>query len=127
MGLRWPNFRHEMGFKVGQDYIPDPSEFSGADSALDTEGGRDATGHLHRNMVATKRPLHIKWTNAPWPMISYIMQRVKDAQFQFSFPNPSTCAIDTIVAYAGDREWDVKWAEPDHQYIGTLEFSVIEY
>jgi len=119
---------YDMGFKIDGKPIPDPMSFTGKESDLDTMGERDATGYLHRNMVATKRPLHIEYENVPWIQIIEIctMIRGKD-QFQFTFPDPFRNGESTITAYAGDREFECVWAEKYHQWMGNLKFSVIEY
>lgn len=118
-------YNYEMGFAVNGEPIPDPAKFSGRDSDLDTEGGRDATGTLHRNKVATKHPMKISYENIGWEMIQSIMSKMVDAQFQFTYPDP--CGLTTITAYAGDREWECVMADYKKGYIGNLSFSIIEY
>lgn len=120
-------YRYQMGFEVDGTPIPDPSEFSGADSALDASGERDANGYLHRDMVATKHPLKIGWNALDWGMINFILPLVKDESFQFRYPDPSIGTWQTIKAYAGDRAWDVKRILEDGTYVGSLSFSVIEF
>ena len=117
-------YNYEMGFAINSEPIPDPAKFSGRDSDLDTEGGRDATGTLHRNKVATKHPIKISYENIGWGMIQTIMSKMLDAQFQFTYPDPRT-GLTTITAYAGDREWDCVMAGSEG-YIGNLSFSMIE-
>ena len=68
----YPQYRYNMGFSINGEPIPDPSEFSGKESDLDTMGERDATGYLHRNMVATKYPVKLSYKNIPWDMLMLI-------------------------------------------------------
>lgn len=103
------DYKYQMGFKVDSVKIPDPSVFTGADSALDSKGGRDATGKLHRNMVARKHPLKIEYHNIPFAMMSEIMSLMQGQSFKFTFPDPMMGVI-TIKAYAGDLEWTVAQA-----------------
>lgn len=116
-----------MGFKVNGQPIPDPSQYSGTESALDTSAERDANGYLHRAMVAIKRPVKIKWDNVDWAMITQILSLVKEDRFKFTCPDPSLGGMVTRECYAGDREWDCVWAPDGKEEIGTLSFSVIEY
>lgn len=122
----YPAYRYEMGFMVGDTAIPDPKGFSGAVSDLDTLGKRDATGYLHRNKVATKHPLKLKYENITWAMIRNICSLMAAPKFQFTYPDPAV-GMKTIDAYVGDREWDVVAAVPGCEPIGNLNFSVIEY
>ncbi len=133
--VRRHNYR--MGFRVNGSAIPDPSAFTGAASALDTEGGRDATGTLHRAMVATKHPLKLEYHSITFEMMESIMSKMRGESFQFSFPDPKDGYI-TIKAYCGDREWETQSAAGDvdtsgqsdawkKKWIGDLKFSVIEY
>ena len=122
----YPGYRYEMGFRVNDVAIPDPAEFTGAVSDLDTMGKRDATGYLHRCRVATKHPLKLKYQNIPWSLIKEICALLASDKFSFSYPDPAV-GIQTIYAYVGDREWAVVQAVPGYEAIGNLNFSVIEY
>ena len=62
-------YNYKMGFKVNNVAIPDPSGFTGKVSDLDTEGGRDATGTLHRHRVATKFPLKLQYNAISYEMM----------------------------------------------------------
>ena len=124
----YPALHYDMEFAIDGKPIPDPSVFTGAESDLDTMGERDATGYLHRNMVATKHPLKVEYNNVPWRVIIDIctLMRGKD-KFQFTFPDPFRNDKSTMTAYVGDREFECVWAERYHTWIGSLKFSVIEY
>lgn len=122
----YPAYRYEMGFMIGTTAIPDPKEFTGAVSDLDTMGKRDATGLLHRCMVATKHPLKLKYENIPWSLIRQLCSLMASDQFSFTYPDPAV-GVQTITAYVGDREWSVVAAAPGCEPIGNLNFSVIEY
>lgn len=123
-------YNYTMGFAVNGIPIPDPTAFSGKDSALDSMGNRDATGYLHRNMVATKHPLKIEYSNFGWNMIEEIMHKLTGEKLLFTYPDPRQGQI-TIEAYVGDREWEAIHCPGDDmfrsEWIGNLKFSVIEY
>lgn len=128
-------YNYYMGFAVDGSAIPDPSVFTGAASALDSKGGRDCTGTLHRSMVATKHPLKLEYHAITFAMMENIMSKMRGESFQFTFPDPLDGVI-TIKGYVGDRDWSTKMAhgEPStsntswkEKWIGDLKFSVIEY
>lgn len=130
--VRGHNYR--MGFRVNGSPIPDPSVFTGKVSALDTEGGRDANGYLHRAMVATKHPLKFEYHSITFETMESIMSKMKDERFQFTYPDPLEGYI-TITAYVGDRDWETQGAGSNNvtsddwkrDWIGNLSFSIIEY
>lgn len=123
----FPELRYTMGFSVDKTPLPDPTSFSCTESDLDTMGERDATGYLHRNMVASKFNMKISWAVLPWDTIMDIGKLTKGPKFKFTFPNPFTGGIDTIDAYAGDRSTNDKRSPPNGIWTGDLSFSVIQY
>lgn len=125
MSVRTHNY--EMGFMVDNLALPDPSEFSGKASDLDSGAGRDATGLLHRKRVATKHPIKLKYNHITWGTMNQIMGTMRGKEsFQFTFPDPLEGTI-TVKAYCGDRDWDAEMAPSNDDYVGNLEFSVIEF
>ena len=121
------SYSYRMGFAVNGIPIPDPSEYTGKVSALDASGDRDATGELHRDMVATKVPIKLKFKTWDWEMIQRVVSMVSGESFDFTFPNPATMSLTTMKAYAGDREFGVVLTNPDGSYMGDLNFSVIPF
>ena len=121
-------YKYDMGFEVNGSPIPDPSGFSGKDSALDASGERDASGTLHRDMVATKQPLKLEYSALDWGMIRSILSKLTGESFQFTFPDPNAEGSPrTMTAYVGDRDWDVQLIMETGEYVGKLSFSVIEF
>ena len=116
-----------MGFRIGDEPIPDPAAFSGKESDLDTMGERDATGFLHRNMVATKHPMSMEYKNISWSLIMEICSLLKSPRFSFTFPDPWNGETSTIQAYVGNRDFTAVWSPEHGEWIGTLKFSIIEY
>ena len=120
------DYIYTMGFAVNGIPIPDPSAFSGAVSDLDASGERDATGELHRDRVATKIPIKLKFNNWDWEMITDLLRRISGDSFQFTYPNPTTGQLSTDKRYAGDRDFDMV-LKTNVGYIGNLSFSAIPY
>ena len=126
--IDYPKMRYDMGFSVNGVPLPNPTEFSCTESDLDTMGKRDATGYLHRNMVARKVNMKIGWSSIPWETIMDIGRLTRGPKFSFTFPNPfSGGEIETIEAYAGDRSTTDKWSPPNGFWLGDISFSVIQY
>lgn len=93
------DYSYSMGFAVDGMPVPDPSGFSGSVSALDASGERDASGTLHRAMVATKTPIKLKFNNWDWEMIQDLLGRVSGESFMFTYPDPSTGELVTDKRY----------------------------
>ena len=123
----WPQARYSMGFSINGEPIPDPMEYSGKESDLDTMGERDATGYLHRNMVATKYPVKLAYKNIPWTMLMDICAKVNGPKFRFTYPSPYTGEVETMEAYAGDRDFETVSATESGMWLCNLSFSVIQY
>lgn len=124
----YPQLKYSMGFSVDGTPIPDPMEFSCNESDLDTMGERDATGYLHRNMVASKWNMKIGWASIPWQVMTDIGKLVRGPKFSFTFPNPfADGGKETIEAYAGDRASTDKWSPENGIWLGDISFSVIQY
>ena len=122
-----PTLTYKLGFMINETNIPDPSKFGGKESDLDTMGERDATGYLHRTMVATKHPVSVAFNNIPWGAIQAIGELIT-SQFSFTYPDPfSVGGTRTITAYAGDREFEAARMSEGQEYIGSLKFNLIEY
>ena len=126
---------YRMGFAVNGSPIPDPAVFTGKASALDTSGGRDAKGTLHRAMVATKHPIKVEYHSITFEMMENIMGKMRGESFLFTFPDPLEGLI-TIKAYVGDRDWETQEARAQSNskntawkgdWLGNLSFSIIEY
>ena len=119
--------RYDLGFSINGTPIPDPTEFDGLISDLDTMAERDATGELHREMVATKYPVNIAYKNLPWDVIMDICPLLNGPEFQFTFPSPAHGGLHTIRAYSGDRKYNAVWLPTNAVWIGDLSFDVREY
>ena len=121
------DYRYDMGFAVNGSPLPDPASFGGTENSLDTEAERDASGYLHRNMVATKHTYKMGWKNIDWQMMTDILSKVSGSKFQFTAPDPSAGETVTRDCYAGDRSWECVWSPAGEDSIGNLSFNVIEY
>ena len=119
--------RFSMGFTANGVPLPDPMEFDGRESDLDTMGERDATGYLHRNKVATKFPVKMQYNNIPMGMAQYICDAIRYDKFNFTWPSLYHGGMYTMEAYVGDREFKMVQAPEGGMWLVNLGFSVIEY
>ena len=120
-------YRYDMGFVANGKPLPDPSKFGATENSLDTSAERDATGYLHRAMVATKHTYSLGWKNITWDMTKQILNAVVGESFMFKCPDPSTGGIRESKCYAGDRKYDCVWYPDGEDSVGNLSFNVIEY
>lgn len=123
----YPAPKYSMGFRVNNTPIPDPAEFSGKESDLDTMGERDATGYLHRNKVATKYPLKLSYHNIPTDLACTICNLLRHDKFTFTWFSPYHNGTHTMDAYVGDRDFEATWWPEGGIYLVNLNFSIIEY
>ena len=119
--------RYTMGFSANDIPLPDPAEFDGRESDLDTMGERDATGYLHRNMVATKFPVKMQYNNIPIQLAQEICDAIRYEKFKFTWPSLYHGGLYSMDAYVGDREFKLVRAPEDGVWLANLSFSVIEY
>lgn len=103
-------YKYAMGISVNGPHLqsavalPDPSEWNYQVGDLDTEGGRDATGLLHRAYVATKINYEFSWNALEWEMLQVILAAVLAPKFSMTAPDPRTFNTSyTGDYYVGDR------------------------
>lgn len=124
------NYHYDMGIMVGNVRIPDPSEWSYEVGDLDTEGARDATGYLHRAMVAQKINYEFKWQGMDWEMLEQILAAVDSDKFSLTAPNPKRFNQQyTGDYYVGDRKGKSYYYWLHMQGISLFDLSLkfIEY
>ena len=123
-------YKYDMGIKVDNVSIPDPSEWTYQVGDLDTSGTRDATGLLHRAYVATKINYEFKWNAIEWEMLQTIVSAVNSPKFELKAPDPRTFNTSyTGNYYVGDRTGSCKYYLPDRDDKAQfdLKLKFIEY
>lgn len=124
------NYRYNMGIRVGNTDIPDPSSWTYQVGDLDTSGSRDATGLLHRAYVATKINYEFSWNAIEWEMLQRILAAVNTPKFTLTAPDPRTFSTTyTGDYYVGDRTGETKYFQTDREEIASysLKLKFIEY
>lgn len=124
------SYKYDMGFKVGDTNIPDPSKFTYQVGDLDTSGSRDATGLLHRAYVATKINYELSWNSLDWEMLQIILAAVNTPKFTFTGIDPRTFNTTyTGEYYVGDRTGDAHYYHEEKDDIAqfSLKLKFIEY
>lgn len=123
-------YRYDMGIAVDGAAIPDPSEWSYQVADLDTSGSRDATGYLHRTMVAQKVNYEFTWHLLEWEMLQTILAAVNKEKFSLTAPDPKTFSTPyTGDYYVGDRTGQAYYYWPNKEHVATfdLKLKFIEY
>lgn len=123
-------YKYELGLKVGDVPLPDPSSWNYQVGDLDTSGSRDATGLLHRARVATKINYEFEWKTLEWEMLQTILEAVSADKFQFTGPDPRTFkSLYTGDYYVGDRTGSAQyyWPETEEIAVYNLKLKFIEY
>ena len=117
-----------LGFKIDNTAIPDPSEFKYTAASVDVSAERNTNGLLVRDMVAIKHNVGLKWDSLDWSTITSILGLVQGESFELKFPSPETGTIYTGTYYVGDREVDaILLAGNQADWFGSLSFNLIEF
>ena len=89
----------------GRDIARLPREFSV--DIMDLDDGettaRTADGTLHRDRIAVKRKITMKWSGLDWQTLSDILESVSGVFFDVTYPDPMTGQYETKTFYVGDR------------------------
>ena len=124
-------YSYKMGIMVNGTRLPDPSEWNYEVGDLDSSGGRDANGLLHRAYVATKINYEFKWNALEWEMLQVILDAVQHEKFTLSAPDPRRFGGDPYTGdyYVGDRTGKGWYFLPEKDEVAsfTLSLKFIEY
>lgn len=123
-------YNYQLGIKVDDVEIPDPSEWNYQVGDLDTSGSRDATGLLHRAYVATKINYEFSWNALEWEMLELVLNAVQKEAFTMVAPDPRVFGETyTGTYYVGDRTGKGWYYLPDRNEMATfsLKLKFIEY
>ena len=123
-------YNYKLGITVDGVNIPDPAEWNYQVGDLDTEGGRDATGYLHRAYVTTKINYEFSWNALEREMLMTILNAVNKEKFILVAPDPRTMdKTYTGEYYVGDRSGKAHYYLPEHEEnsMYTLKLKFIEY
>lgn len=126
-------YNSEMGIRVDDTQLPDPSSWTYEIGDLDTSGSRDSTGYLHRAYVATKINYEFSWNALEWEMLDKILKAINEKpKFRLVAPDPrSFTKAYAGDYYVGDRTGEVKFFfSPDIKAeiaMFSLKMKFIEY
>jgi len=112
----------------GVDIPKFPSEFSVSISDLDdgTTTTRTMDGMLHRDRIAVKRKLQLKFSVLKWSELSLLLNQIQDVFFMVNYPDPMTGVMETKEFYVGDRTAPVGMIrDGEYLWFGTS-FNFIE-
>lgn len=125
-----PATNYEMGLKLGNVSIPDPSGWSFSIEDLDTSAERNAEGELSRAFVAQKINYSYSYKNIPAALVSTILNAINSPSFTAVTPDPySPGRTRSGRYYVGKRSGETVLYSKSRTEIGVfdLEFNIIEY
>jgi hypothetical protein len=94
-----------------------PASLEVAIQDIDTKASRDANGLLHRDRVAIKRKLTVKWGPLTVSECSAILKAISGQFFSCTYLDPQEGSMVTKTFYTGDRTTPVYTFNP-----ATLEY-----
>jgi hypothetical protein len=106
-----------------------PSEYRVVVSDIDNADTTTRTmdGLLHRDRIAVKRKIEMKWSTIKWDKVSSILTSIQNPFFNVTFPDPVTGSTLTREFYVGDRTAPVALIQPDGTYLWKdMAFNFIE-
>ena len=119
-----------MTLKInGVDLPKMPSSFSVTISDLDdgTTTTRTMDGKLHRDRIAVKRKLELKFNAMSWSELSMILQMIEDIFFDVTYPDSQTGTLETKEFYVGNRTSPIALFRPNGDVIwNNIAFNFIE-
>lgn len=125
-----PATNYEMGLKLGNVSIPDPSGWSFSIEDLDTSAERNAEGELSRAFVAQKINYSYSYKNIPAALVSTILNAINVPSFTAVTPDPySPGHTRSGRYYVGKRSGETVVYRKSLDEIGLfdLTFNIIEY
>ena len=113
--------------------LPDPSEMEwGLMDVSDSDAGRTQDALMHKNRVAQKRKIQLKWPSCKPEDAHAILVAVNSEYFDVTYYDPLDGKTETRNFYVGDRSAPVRqWCErdqggrPQHWYT-SVSFNIIE-
>ncbi|ETY74762.1 hypothetical protein LFAB_05290 [Lactiplantibacillus fabifermentans T30PCM01] len=98
--------------KIGGTAVKAPQSLECIIQDIDAKASRDANGLLHRDRVAIKRKLTIKWGPLTVPECSAILKAVSGQFFSCTYLDAQEGGMVTKTFYVGDRTTPVYTFNP---------------
>ena len=106
-----------------------PSTFSVVLSDLDDGATTTRTmdGVLHRDRIAVKRKITLKFNFLLWEELSTLLKQMKEVFFDVEYPDPETGKSETKTFYVGNRTAPVaQYDDTGNIYWVDISFNFIE-
>jgi len=106
-----------------------PSSFSVIISDLDdgSTTTRTMDGLLHRDRIATKRKINLKFNFLFWDELSTLLKQIQEVFFEVEYPDPQTGLVETKTFYVGNRTAPVsQYNKLGELYWVNIAFNFIE-
>lgn len=113
--------------KINGADMPAPTEMMCTISDIDSsKSGRSADGIMHRDRIAVKRKLQLKWSFLSDVDMSKLLKAVKAEFFACTYPDPEAGTSMSLQFYVGDRSMPVYTVKNGVAGWSGLEMSFIE-
>jgi hypothetical protein len=91
--------------KIGNIDLPTPTVVQPTIQDLDSEEGtgRNQSGTMFRDRIATKRSVHCEWGPLTKAEMATLLTAMSPAAFSLTYPDPQEGTMKTITAYVGNR------------------------
>lgn len=111
--------------------LPEPA-FNGATFSVQdidsSETGRNQSGMLFRDRVATKIKWQLTFPPLSRAMMSALLNAISSPEFNFTYPDPfKASGTTTKRCYVGDRTVPVYSMESELPMWENVSFSIVEY
>jgi hypothetical protein len=90
---------------IGTTELPAPTVLQPGLQDLDSEEGtgRNQSGTMFRDRIATKRTVHCEWGILNKSEMAGLLSAMSPASFELTYPDPQEGDLKTITAYVGNR------------------------
>ena len=113
--------------KINGTAIQSPSEYRfGIYDVSDPDSGRTLDGVMHKNRVARKRKLELKWKGISVEQCSSILSAFSPEYVNVTYADFLSLSYETRTFYAGDQLAPLVWWTAQGQIIEELSFNIIE-
>lgn len=113
--------------KINGADMPTPTDMICTISDIDSsKSGRSADGIMHRDRIAVKRKLQLKWSFLTPADMSLLLKAVKPIFFACTYPDPEAGTSVSLQFYVGDRTMPIYTIKNGVAGWSGLEMSFIE-
>lgn len=116
----------QFPFKVNGTDVPTPSEFGWSIQDVSApDSGRTLDAMMHKERVARKEKIQLKWLGKTPEVAAQILQLFQDEYFNVTYRCPLTNSVVTKEFYCGDQSAPYYWWCDGGRH-ESISFNIIE-